>query len=138
MKLKRESRANKKLKIMSYQGFEELEVWKKAREVKKEIFEHVKTFPSAEKFRLTDQLVRSIRSVPNQIAEGHGRRTLSDRLRFSIIARGSFSESLNHLIDAFDCNYISEEQLTFYRTKINEVERIMNGYTGYLEKNIKK
>ncbi|MBX9782170.1 MAG: four helix bundle protein [Chitinophagaceae bacterium] len=123
---------------MSYQGFEELDVWKKAREVKKEIFELVKSFPNEEKFRLADQLVRSIRSVPAQISEGHGRRTFPDRLRFSIIARGSLSESLNHLIDAFDCNYISDEQLSLYRVKINEVERILNGYISYLEKNSKK
>jgi four helix bundle protein len=122
---------------MSYQNFEELEVWKKARELKKEIVELVKTFPSEEKFSLTDQLKRSSRSVPCQIAEGQGRRTFPDRLRFCIIARGSLSETLNHLIDAFDCNYISNEQLLHYRTKVDEVERLLNGYINYLEKNIK-
>ena len=78
---------------------------------KKEISELVKTFPKEEKFRLTDQLIRSSRSVPSQIAEGHGRRTSPDKIRFCIIARGSLSETLNYLIDAFDCNYISREEL---------------------------
>lgn len=122
---------------MSYQNFEELEVRKKARELKKEVIELVKTFPSEEKFSLTDQLKRSSRSVPCQIAEGHGRRTFPDRLRFCIIARGSLSETLNHLIDAFDCSYISNEQLMHYRTKVDEVERLLNGFINYLEKNIK-
>ena len=40
---------------MSYQGFEELEVWKKARSLKNDIFQLVKTFPSEEKFKLSDQ-----------------------------------------------------------------------------------
>lgn len=123
---------------MSYQSFEELEVWKKARELKKDIFKLTDLFPKEEKFRLSDQLIRSVRSVPTQIAEGHGRRTFPDRLRFTIIARGSLAETLNHLIDAFDCNYINEEQLQQFRQKIEEVERIMNGYINYLEKNIKK
>jgi four helix bundle protein len=126
------------MKEMSYQNFEELEVWKKGRALKKELFILAKSFPAEEKFRLADQLIRSVRSVPTQISEGHGRRTFPDRLRFTIIARGSLAETLNHLIDAFDCNYINEEQLQLFRLKIEEVERIMNGYINYLEKNIKK
>ena len=56
-----------------YQNFEQLEVWIKARALKKDILVLTKTFPSEEKFRLTDQLIRSSRSVNSQIAEGHGR-----------------------------------------------------------------
>jgi four helix bundle protein len=121
---------------MPYQNFEELEVWKKARELKNEIFVLSKTFPADEKFRLTDQLIRSSRSVATQIAEGHGRRTNPDRLRFCIIARGSLSETLNHLIDAFDCNHINEERLKYFRKRIEDVERLLNGYINFLEKNI--
>lgn len=119
---------------MSYQGFEELNVWKKARDSKMEISKLVKSFPPEEKYRLTDQLLRSSRSINSQIAEGHGRRTWPDRLRYSVIARGSLSETLNHLIDAFDQKYITEEQLKYYREKIVEVEKLLNGYTNYLEK----
>jgi len=121
---------------MSYQGFEELEVWKKARLLKNDIFQLVKTFPSEEKFKLSDQVIRSSRSVNSQIAEGHGRRTNPDRLRFCVISRGSLSETLNHLIDAFDCNYISLQMLTEFRQKITEVEKLLNGYINFLEKKI--
>ena len=61
---------------MPYQSFEELDVWKKARLLKNEIFALVKTFPTEEKYRLTDQVIRSSRSVNTQITEGHGRRNL--------------------------------------------------------------
>ena len=122
---------------MAYQNFEDLEVWKKGKVIKNEIFETVKSFPSEEKFRLTDQLIRSSRSVTTQIAEGHGRRTFPDRIRFCIIARGSLSETLNHFLDAVDCRYITDEQLLYYRSKIEEMERLLNGYINYLEKNIK-
>ncbi len=116
-----------------YESFEELVVWQKARELKNEIFELVKTFPIEEKFRLTDQLIRSSRSVNGQISEGHGRRTFRDRLKYSIQARGSLSETLNHLIDAFDCKYISDEQLKYFRVKIEGVARPLNGYVTWLE-----
>jgi four helix bundle protein len=97
---------------MGYQSFEMLDVWQKARAFKNEIYMLVNKFPAHEKFSLSDQLKRSARSIPIQIAEGHGRRTFPDQLRFCIIARGSISESLNHLIDAFDCGYITNETLT--------------------------
>ena len=124
--------------VMPYQNFEELEVWKKAKELKNEIAKLVKNFPSEEKFRLADQLIRSSRGINAQIAEGHGRRTWPDRLRFCVIARGSLSETLNHLIDALDENHINEEQLNFYRNKITEVEKLLNGYINYLEKKSKE
>ncbi len=123
---------------MAYQNFEDLEVWKKARELKNELSELVKIFPADERFRLTDQIIRSSRSVNTQISEGHGRRTWPDRLRFSVIARGSLSETLNHLIDAFDEKFITGEQLNYFRIKISEVEKLLNGYISYLEKKSKE
>lgn len=122
---------------MPYQNFEDLEVWKKARELKNDIAQLVKTFPPDERFRLTDQLIRSSRSVNTQIAEGHGRNTWPDKIRFCVISRGSLSETLNHLIDALDEKIISEEQLNNYRNKITEVEKLLNGYISYLEKRSK-
>jgi len=94
-----------------YKNFEQLEVWMKSRQLKKDIQALTNGFPNEEKFRLTDQLIRSSRSINAQIAEGHGTRTYPDRARFCVYARGSLSETLNHLIDAFDCNYIDEQKL---------------------------
>ena len=117
-----------------YQSFTELEVWKKARQLKIDIEMLVKTFPAEEKFRLCDQLIRASRSINANISEGHGRFTYKDQIRFCIQARGSLSETLNHLIDAFDCKYISAEILQQYKIKIEEVERLLNGYITYLRK----
>jgi four helix bundle protein len=119
---------------MPYGSFEDLEVWKEARSLKKGIIELVKTFPGEEKFRLTDQIKRSSRLVGTQIAEGHGRRTKPDELRFSVISRGSLSETLNHFIDAYDEGYITDEQLTEYRTQIEKIEKLLNGYMAWLER----
>jgi four helix bundle protein len=122
------------MKELNYQGFETLAVWKEARVLKNEIFQLVKTFPVDEKYKLIDQLVRSSRSVNAQIAEGHGKRTNPDKIKYCLQARGSLSETLNHLIDAFDCGYIKTDQLHHFREKIKEVERILNGYIAYLER----
>lgn len=108
----------------------------KTRELKKEIAGLVKQFPSEEKFRLTDQIIRSSRSIISQIAEGHGRRTYPGRLRFCIIARGSLSETLNHLVDAYDSKYIYSEVLYYFRNKIEELERILNGYIKFMDNKV--
>lgn len=115
-----------------HQRFTDLDVWKKAREFKKDMEALTKTFPVEEKYRLADQLIRSARSINANIAEGHGRFTYKDQLHFCVQARGSLSEVLNHLIDAFDCNYITQEQLLVYKSKYTNVESLLNGYITYL------
>ncbi len=113
-------------------GFEQLELWKKVREFKNEVSKEARKWPSEEKFKLIDKVIRSSRSINALLSEGHGRFTFADQLHFCIQARGSLSETVNHLIDAFDEEYISEETLNYYRTKAKEIERLLNGYITYL------
>ena len=83
-------------------SFTELEVWKQARTIRRCVSDLVKTFPVEEKFRLADQVIRSSRSIGNNIAEGHGRFHYQDNIRFCVMARGSLSETLDHLLVALD------------------------------------
>jgi len=115
-------------------GFEELELWKKAREIKKEVSAEARKFPPEEKYRLTDQLIRSSMSVNALISEGHGRFTYADQLHYCVQARGSLAESINHLIDALDETYINLEKLNYYKLKGKEIEKLLNGYMNYLRK----
>ena len=119
------------------QSFTELDVWKKARELKNELKDLADRFPAEEKYKLADQLIRSCRSIAANIAEGHGRFTYKDQLHYCIQARGSLSETHNHLIDAIDCKYISETQFNYFKTRIDEVGKLLNGYITFLRTNIK-
>jgi len=113
-------------------GFEDLELWKKVREFKNEVYNETKIFPPEEKFRLTDHVIRSSRAINALIAEGHGRFTYSDQIHFCVQARGSLSETINHLIDALDRGYITGQRLNYFRSKGKEIERLLNGYINYL------
>jgi four helix bundle protein len=113
-------------------GFEQLELWKKVREFKNEVSKEARTWPADEKFKLIDQIIRSSRSINALLAEGHGRFTFADQLHFCIQARGSLSETINHLIDAFDEKYIDENRLSYFKEKGKEIERLLNGYINYL------
>ena len=97
--------------INKYQSFAELKVWKESRSFQLFIFNLSKTFPPEEKFKLCDQLIRSSRSIAANIAEGHGRFHFQEQIQFCWQARGSLSEVLNHAFTAFDCGYISQQQL---------------------------
>lgn len=120
------------------QSFTDLEVWKKMRLLKIKIESLVKTFPLDEKFRLTDQIIRSSRSVNSLISEGHGRYTFPDRIHYCVMARGSISETYNHLIDAFDSSYITIDKLTELKNDKEVVEKILNGYINWLRSQLNK
>lgn len=119
-----------------YQSFTELTVWQVARTLKNEVFEIVKKLPQDEKFRLSDQLTRALRSVCANIAEGHGRYTYKEQLHFCIQVRGSLSEVQNHLIDALDCKYLSKEDISSVESKIGDTGKLLNGYITFLRGNL--
>lgn len=115
-------------------NFENLEVWKECRILRRSISQLVKTFPSEEKFRLVDQLVRSSRSTTANIAEGHGRYHFQENIQFCRHTRGSLEEVLDHLICALDEEYITKSQLNDYRVQIDKCLKLLNGYIAYLQK----
>jgi four helix bundle protein len=114
-------------------SFADLETWKQARKIRVYISALVKTFPIEEKYRLTDQIIRSSRSIGNNIAEGHGRFHYQDNIRFCMMARGSLSETLDHLMIALDESIISEEVIAKFQPEYESCLRLLNGYIQYLK-----
>jgi four helix bundle protein len=113
--------------------FETLEVWKMARELRKEIASLVKTFPQEEKFRLVDQIVRSSRSVTANIAEGYGRYHYQENIQYCRQARGSLFELLDHLCVALDEQFIPLNLFNDLKTKTFRVIKILNGYINHIK-----
>ncbi|MCZ6622734.1 MAG: four helix bundle protein [Deltaproteobacteria bacterium] len=96
------------------------------------MFDLVKKFPSEEKFRLADQMIRASRSVTANIAEGFGRFHYQESIQFCRQARGSLYELIDHLHVANEQNWVSEESLTKQREKILRGVKILNGFIRYL------
>ena len=117
---------------MKSRSFKELEAWKKARDLRKEISTLTKSFPKEEKYRLVDQMVRASRSVTANIAEGYGRFHYQENVQFCRQSRGSLTELQDHLTVALDEEYITEEIQTVYDDKAEECIRILNGYINFL------
>lgn len=119
---------------MILRTFEDLEVWKLARELRISISKLVKEFPIEEKYRLTDQMVRASRSVTNNIAEGYGRFHYQENIQFCRHSRGSLNELIDHLIVALDEEYITEEQYNLHKAKTLHCIKVLNGYISYLKR----
>ncbi|MBS1523424.1 MAG: four helix bundle protein [Bacteroidetes bacterium] len=115
-------------------SFTDLDTWKQARKLRMIISEMIKSFPTEEKFRLCDQLIRCSRSIGNNIAEGHGRFHYQDNIRFCIIARGSLSETLDHIIIAKDEGIISKDSFNVFYTEYELCLKLLNGYIQFIKK----
>ncbi len=117
----------------SLQSFEELDCYKECRTLRIQISE-VLQWPSEEKYRLSDQILRSSRSVTAIIAEGFGRHHHQENLQYCRQARGSLTETLEHLITAKDEKWISDDGFVSPREQLELSWKLLNGYTDYLQK----
>ena len=120
---------------MSITGLEKLDVWCKARDFAVRIHKEVlPLLPSEEKYALSQQLRRSSQSIPANIAEGHGRFYFQDNVRFCYIARGSLEETLSHIVYAYKVDYVSELIYKSFAVDGESLNRLINGYIGFLKK----
>lgn len=115
-------------------SFEDLDCYKMARSFRKRISNFCKTLPKAEEYRLKDQIIRSTRSVTANIAEGYGRHHHQENLQFSRQARGSLTESLDHLNVARDEGHLSTKDYQAFREEWESVLKLLNGYINYLDR----
>ena len=113
-------------------GFEELECWKEARALRLYLRPMIEQLPKNEEYQLKSQLVRALRSVTNNIAEGYGRFHFKENAQFCRVARGSLYEVMDHLIIGYEEKYITKEDLLENRELVIKTITILNGYIKYL------
>ena len=95
-------------------------------------FNTTKKLPKNEEYLLKSQLVRALRSVTNNIAEGYGRFHYKENAQFCRVARGSLYEVLDHLIIGYEDKYLTKEDLLKNRELVVKAITILNGYIKYL------
>ena len=116
-----------------FKHFYELPVYKICRSFRKEISALTKSFPKGEKFLLTAQLLDASRSITANIAEGFGRFHYQENIQFCRQSRGSLTEVMEHLITAYDEQYIDKLILESFNKKYKHCLRELNGYIKYLK-----
>jgi len=116
--------------------FRTLKVWQKANSLEQEIGKLVKSFPSYEQYRLVDQLIRAVRAIPANIAEGNTQLFIRKEINYASIALGSAGEVRSHLITALQNNYISQEQYNALDEKVVEIIKMLYGYINRLSHSV--
>ena len=111
-----------------------MKVWKDAMALTKDIYIATSKFPSAEIYSLTNQIRRSAISVPSNIAEGAGRYSDKEFLRFLYIARGSLTELETQLLLASDLGYLKSDRGLLGR--LEEIRKMISGLIKHLKSKI--
>ena len=112
--------------------FEEIQSWKKARSLTKEIYSTTLIGSFAKDFGLKDQIRRSAVSILSNIAEGFERGGDKEFLQFLAIAKGSAGELRAQLYVAFDQQYLSQKQFESLSQEAMEISQLISGFMRYL------
>jgi four helix bundle protein len=112
--------------------FEDIEGWKKARELTRDIYRVTSAGEFARDFGLCNQIRRASVSIMSNIAEGFERDGNKEFGSFLSIAKGSAGEVRSQLYVALDQKYISEDEFEQIYSKADENARIIGGLMKYL------
>jgi len=111
---------------------EDIEAWKKARELTRAVYNCSKIEPFSKDFALRDQMRRAAVSVMSNIAEGFERGGTKEFVQFLAIAKGSAGEVEAQLFVALDQKYISDGEFARLRDRAISTKRLIGGLMSYL------
>jgi len=114
----------------------DLAVWKESMKLVKEVYLLLKSYPSYEQFGICSQMRRAAVSIPSNIAEGAGRNSDKELLRFCLISQGSLAELETQLLISAELNYIKSNNDIF--EQLITVRKILSGYISYLNTKLTK
>ena len=120
---------------MKSSDFRQLIVWQKGMDLAYEIYSLVKSLPREETYALSDQLRRSAVSIPSNIAEGQGRNSAKEFMKFRAIARGSLWELSTQIELCERLSYLTPEQTSKTNTLISEISKMLTALSKSLTNN---
>ncbi len=113
--------------------FEDLEIWKMAREFCKDIYRITNYDKFSKDFSLKGQIRASSGSIMDNIAEGFERSGNKEFVQFLYIAKGSCGESRSQLYRAFDYEYIDQDEFETLRQRAENESKAISGFINYLK-----
>jgi four helix bundle protein len=119
---------------MKIDRFEEIEAWKAARELTREIYALTRQEAFSKDFGLRDQIQRASVSVMANIAEGFDGRSTREFIRFLGYAFRSATEVQSHLYVALDQEYLMKNEFDNLYQQAVETKKLINGFIRYLRK----
>lgn len=113
--------------------YQELNVWQAAMELSVRCYNATREFPRDELFGLTSQIRRASVSVPANIAEGWGRQSTKDYIRFLRIAHGSLKEIETHLILSYRVGLLPKNELAEFERQADAIGKMLSALIRSLQ-----
>lgn len=107
--------------------FRDPDAWREGHKLVAGIYKITKSFPRDEVYGITSQMRRAAVSITANIAESFGRRAISDKSHFYVMAQGSLTELQNLLDVARDVQYLKEEIHAKFDSQTVVVHKLMTG-----------
>lgn len=120
--------------MASFRTFEEIEAWKKSRELVRVIYQATSLGAFSKDYGLRDQIRRASVSIMSNIAEGFEREGTREFVQFLSIAKASAGEVRSQLYVALDQGYIGQMQFEELSSKASEVSKMISGLITYLKR----
>lgn len=114
--------------------FEDLRVWREAREIVRIVYQSTKDFPSNERYGLVSQMQRAAVSTMSNIAEGFERGTNKEFIHFLYTAKGSNGEVRSQAYVALDLGYISQAKCNDLVRRCETLSRRLYNFIEYLKR----
>ena len=114
--------------------FEDLNVYKLAREFSRKVSELIKLLPKSEEYNLKPQMKRAKLSVTNNIAEGYGRYHYQENIQFCRQSRGSVCELIDDFNECYDEKYIKKAYCEELKKDAYNLIKVLNGYIASLKR----
>ncbi len=118
--------------MATIERFEEIDAWKKARELTRLVYDHSRKGDFSRDFGLKDQMRRACVSIMLNIAEGFERDGNAEFRQFLAIAKASVGEVRSALYVALDAQFIDDQTFQILRSLAEETGRLINGFMRYL------
>jgi four helix bundle protein len=120
--------------MATIEKFQDIEAWKKARELTRKVYIRSKTGKFSKDYALRDQMRRASVSIMSNIAEGFGRGGTKEFIQFLSIAKGSATEVESQIYVALDQEYISDDAFKELQKLSRETQKLLGGLIKYLQK----
>ncbi len=114
-------------------NYEKLTVFQKSHQLVLSIYKVIESYPSHEKYRLVDQMVRAAYSIPSNIVEGNSKNTTKDYLNFLYISRGSTHELKYFLLLSKDLSYLTQDVYERLSIECDTIAKMLNGLINSLK-----
>ena len=108
---------------MNIKRFEDLDIWKEARDLRKVVYEITSKEPFSKDYRFRDQMRASAGSAVDNIAEGFDRGGNKEFYQFLSVSRGSTAEVRSQSYRALDSKHITEEKLNELLERTDSLSR---------------